>query len=126
MARRDKYHDVVKQGLQAEGWVITHDPYMFRTDPRLAADLGAERLLAAERGIEKIAVEIKSFLNASQVVDLESAVGQYSLYKLLLQRQEPERLLYLAVSDYAYSDILSREVGQLAITGLKLNLMCIR
>ncbi|MBO0615034.1 element excision factor XisH family protein [Thiothrix fructosivorans] len=69
MSKRDKYHETVKQALMREGWAITHDPYMFKTDPKLATDLGAERLLAAERGYERIAVEIKSFLRSSQVVD---------------------------------------------------------
>jgi len=49
MSRRDKYHETVKQSLIREGWTITHDPYIFQTDPRLAADLGAERLISAER-----------------------------------------------------------------------------
>jgi hypothetical protein len=43
--------------------------------------LGAERTLAAERGNEKIAVEIKSFLSESQVTELERAVGQYGIYQ---------------------------------------------
>ena len=75
MSKRDKYHDTVKQALINEGWTITHDPYLFQTDPKLATDLGAERLLAAERGYERIAVEVKSFLRSSQVVDLEEALG---------------------------------------------------
>lgn len=61
MSKRDKFHDIVKQALEREGWTITHDPYVFKTDPKLAADLGAERLMAAERGYERIVVEIKSF-----------------------------------------------------------------
>ncbi len=75
MSRRDTYHEIVKQALIKEGWTITHDPYVFDSDPQLATDLGAERLIAAERETEKIAVEIKSFLNQSQVVDLEKAIG---------------------------------------------------
>ncbi len=53
MSRRDKYHYVVKDALIREGWAITHDPYVFKTDPKLSTDLGAERLIAAERGVEK-------------------------------------------------------------------------
>jgi XisH protein len=40
-----------------------------------AIDLGAEKLIAAERGSEKIAVEIKSFSGASFINDLENAWG---------------------------------------------------
>ncbi len=93
MSKRDKYHDTVKQALINEGWTITHDPYLFQTDPKLATDLGAERLLAAERGYERIAVEVKSFLRSSQVVDLEEALGQYTLYQLFLRQQDPKPTL---------------------------------
>lgn len=123
MSRRDKYHQLVKDLLIKEGWRITHDPYVFRTDPKLAADLGAERVIAAERKKEKIVVEIKSFQRVSQVVDLEEAVGQYSIYKLFLQRYDPERILYLAVPIHAYQNILQREVGQVTIEGLAVNLI---
>lgn len=123
MSKRDKHHDKVKQALIREGWTITHDPYLFQTDPKLATDLGAERLLAAERRHERIAVEIKSFLRSSQVVDLEEAIGQYSLYHLFLQKQEPDRQLYLAVPQHALENILSREVGRIAIEGLKINVV---
>jgi hypothetical protein len=97
----------VKQALIQEGWTITHDPYVFDTDPQLSTDLGAERLIAAERESEKIAVEIKSFLTESQVVDLEKAIGQYGLYRRFLKIQDPERELYLAVPRYAYEDIFA-------------------
>lgn len=123
MSKRDKDHDIVKLALIKEGWTITHDPYFFQTDPKLATDLGAERLLAAERGYKRIAVEVKSFLRSSQVVDLEEAIGQYALYQLFLRQQDPERQLYLAVPRHALDNILSREVGRVAIEGLKVNVV---
>ena len=49
MSRRDMYHNVVKDALIREGWTITHDPYTFDTEPQLAADLGAERTIAAKK-----------------------------------------------------------------------------
>jgi hypothetical protein len=123
MSRRDFYHETVKQALIQEGWTITHDPYIFDTDPQLSTDLGAERLIAAERETEKIAAEIKSFLTESQVVDLEKAIGQYGLYRRFLQMQEPDRELYLAVPQYAYEDIFARQVGLIAIEEFTLQLI---
>ena len=38
-------------------------------------DLGAERLLVAEKAGEKIAVEIKSFLGASNIYEFYTAFG---------------------------------------------------
>lgn len=41
-----------------DGWAITHDPYTLPSDRRnLYVDLGAERLIGAERRGETIAVE---------------------------------------------------------------------
>lgn len=120
MSRKDTYHDVVKQTLVREGWTITHDPYIFKTDPRLVADLGAERLIAAERKYEKIVVEIKSFLRTSQVVDLEEAVGKYSIYNIFLRQCEPDRKLWLAVPLHASENILSREVGRITLEEMRI------
>ncbi len=123
MSRRDTYHYVVKQALQQEGWTITHDPYTFETDPPLSTDLGAERLLAAEKDTEKIAVEIKSFISDSQVGELEKAAGQYRLYRRALAIQEPERTLVLAVPIHAFADIFHRQVGLLAMEEFEFNLV---
>lgn len=61
MSAKDIFHEAVKQALQKEQWVITDDPLRFQFgNVNFRVDLGAERLLAAEREGEKIAVEIKS------------------------------------------------------------------
>lgn len=63
MTRKDIYHDKVKEALRKDGWIITHDPFRLRVGKkRLAMDLGAERLISAEKGIRKIVVEVKSFV----------------------------------------------------------------
>ena len=46
----------------------------------LKIGLGTEVLLGAERGNEKIAVEIKSFLNLSHLHDFYEALGQFKFY----------------------------------------------
>ena len=54
---KDIYHDIVKRALQKDGWTITHDPYKIPLSNRtLKADLGAEKIMAAEHGLEKIVV----------------------------------------------------------------------
>lgn len=59
MARRDVYHYHVKEALIKDGWTITDDPLNLTSGGvELYADLGAYRLIAAERGEEKIAVNI--------------------------------------------------------------------
>jgi hypothetical protein len=61
MPATDTYHQVVKNALTKDGWIITHDPYTLAFGQRnVFVDLGAERVLAAEKGQEKIAIEIFS------------------------------------------------------------------
>lgn len=63
MAAKDRFHDAVRAALVKDGWLITHDPLPLDFDSaRVQIDLGAERLIAAQRGTEQIAVEVKSFL----------------------------------------------------------------
>ena len=111
---RDLIHHPVKNALIKDGWTITHDPYPVRYEEISAsADLGAERTIAAERGTEKIVVEVKSFVGRSAVQDLKLALGQYALYVGILEITEPERHLYLAVSERAYSEVLSKKAAQM-------------
>lgn len=64
MPAKDKFHEAVKNALVHDGWTITHDPLRLRLGKRkLFVDLGAEKLLSAEKDQQKIAVEVKSFLN---------------------------------------------------------------
>lgn len=83
MAAKDLFHDVVKQALLKEQWVVTADPLILKIDKvKLEIDLGAEKVFAAEKSGRKIAVEIKSFLNPSAITDFHSALGQFLNYRL--------------------------------------------
>lgn len=90
-AKPDLFHEAVRNALINDGWTITDDPYQIRLlGVENDIDLGAERLLGAQRegknDIEKIAVEIKSFLSVSFFRDFHVAVGQFSNYKILLKQ----------------------------------------
>jgi hypothetical protein len=110
MPARDLYHDAVKTALIKEGWNILADPYRIQyKDVDLYADLAAERPIAIEREGQKIVVEIKSFVGRSLMTDFHLAVGQYNVYKMLLQETAPEYDLYLAIDDITYSNFFKRE-----------------
>lgn len=125
MPAKDKYHDVVKRGLEKEEWVITHDPLRldFTEYERVEIDLGAERLLVAEKSGKKIAVEVKSFLSASALSDFHTALGQFLNYRLVLAKLEPDRTLYLAVPIAAYESFFSRELPQASIQQYQVKLI---
>jgi hypothetical protein len=117
MPKKDIYHDVVRNALIEDGWTITDDPLILSYGAKdVYADLGAERFLGAEKGDQKIAVEIKSFLSASDVYDLELAIGQYNLYRDVLLEIEPDRAPYLAIPERVDKGILSDPLGQLVVT----------
>jgi hypothetical protein len=67
--------------------------------------LAADAPLGAEKEGRKIAVEIKSFVGSSTITDLERAFGQMFIYTSVLEEEEPERLLYLALTDKTYADV---------------------
>jgi XisH protein len=107
----------VRDASQKDGWTITHDPYRLKLARKknLYIDLGAEQLIGAEKNIQKIAVEIKSFRGASEMNDLEEAVGQFVLYDRLLKRYEPEKKLYLAVPESIRESIFEEEAGKVLL-----------
>ena len=113
MPRKDHIHEAVKSSLTKEGWIITHDPLFIEYGQEdMYVDLGAERLLAAERGAEKIAVEIKSFVGTSTLTELHKALGQYQIYLAVLEKIEPERRLFLALSKTAFEELSEMEIEQ--------------
>ncbi len=115
MPAKDTYHDAVRSALTKDGWTITDDPFRLVWGKReFYVDLGAERVLAAEKAGKRIAVEVKSFLGASPMHDLELALGQFLLYRSVLEEQEPDRVLFLAVPNEP-AEVLDEPVGQLLI-----------
>ncbi|MFB2974290.1 element excision factor XisH family protein [Aerosakkonema sp. BLCC-F183] len=124
MPARDKYHDNFKNALSKDGWTITHDPLRLKWGNKdLYVDLGAEQLLTAEKAGCQIAVEIKSFGGASEMNDIENAVGQYFVYRSVLARTEPNRTLYIAVHDRIFIDIFEEAVGRLIIQDYQIPLI---
>jgi XisH protein len=114
MPAKDLYHDAIKNALIKDGWLIIADPYIIKyEDAELYADLAAEKPIAAERQGQKIVVEIKSFLGKSQMYDFHNALGQYIVYRNLIQVSEPEYNLYLAIDDIVYLNFFQRPSVQL-------------
>lgn len=126
MPARDLNHDIVRDALVSDGWTVTDDPYVINyEDVTLFADLGAERTLAAERDGHRIVVEIKSFVGASPIHEFEAALGQYELYRGLLELTEPDRELFLAVSDTIYESLFQREAIQVIVRRNRIKLVVV-
>jgi hypothetical protein len=112
MSAKDIFHDAVRNGLEKEGWVITDDPLRIRAGRvDMQIDLGAKRIIAAEKGEQKIAVEIKSFISPSNISEFHTALGQFLNYRVALEEQQPDRVLYLAVPQGAYKTFFNKLWG---------------
>jgi hypothetical protein len=124
MSRRDDLHFPLRRTLEKDGWIITSDPLILVLgDTLLKADLGAEKLFTAEKEGRKIAVEIKDFDASSVISELEKTMGQLQLYQWALEQQEPERQLFLAISQAVYISQFQRPIFQIAIQRNKINLL---
>lgn len=116
MPALDLYHNAVKQALIKDGWIVTHDPLHLRWGRKdMYVDLGAKRLLIAERFEEKIAVEVKSFIGESEMQAFRDAVGQFAIYRAVLRRTYPDYTLYLAIRDMIYTSFFEEPIGQILI-----------
>jgi hypothetical protein len=105
---RDMFHQAAREALEKEGWKITHDPYHLVLKKDVAAyeiDLGAEKLLGAEKGTEKIVVEIKSLMKTSLLHEFHGVLGQYLVYRYGLQKLEKDRKLYLAIPRFGQNKL---------------------
>jgi len=126
MPAKDIYHNEVKNALLKDGWTITADPYFIKyEDAELYADLAAEKPIAAQRQGQKIVVEIKSFVGRSLMYDFHGALGQYMVYRNLIQLTDPEYKLYLAIDDLVYKNFFQRKSIQLITKENKLLLMVV-
>ncbi|MDY6803634.1 MAG: element excision factor XisH family protein [Cyanobacteriota bacterium] len=124
MPRHDLYHDVVKQALTKDGWVITDDPFIIRYKGlRLYADLAAEKLIAAQNGESKIVIEVKVFRGPSLITELEKAVGQYGIYRTLLQKINSDLKLYLAIDKDIFQSFFRRPAIEDIVSDHQINML---
>jgi hypothetical protein len=124
MPAKDIFHYAVKNALQKDGWTITHDPLFIRFDEsKLYIDLAAEKLIAAKKNGQHIAVEVKSFMNDSPMSEFHMAIGKFINYHVALENVKPFRILYLAVPLETYNSFLQRPLAQKVIQQNQLKLI---
>ena len=105
---KDFFHDAVKHALEKDGWTITQEHFPLRDkekDMRYDVDLFAEKLIAAERGPDKIAVEVKSLIQPSLTYEFHGVLGKFLVYLYGLSHYDPSRKLYLAIPLFAWNKI---------------------
>ncbi|MFN6394364.1 MAG: XisH family protein [Aphanizomenon sp.] len=125
MSAKDIFHNTVKIALEKENWQITDDPLYLRLTAlvKIRIDLGAEKLIGAEKDNQKIAVEVKSFLGLSAISEFHTAIGQFLNYRIALGQQDPERVLYLAISQDIYQEFFSDSFIQTVLQTYEIKLL---
>ncbi|MBW4525401.1 MAG: XisH family protein [Phormidium tanganyikae FI6-MK23] len=94
----------MRNALSKDGWIITSDPLRIRYEEiQVSADMAATKLFAAEQDARRIAVEVKSFISLSPVRDLETALGQYIIYRGFLSLTDPDRQVYMAIREEVFN-----------------------
>lgn len=110
---KDFYHDNVREALEKDGWVITHDPYRVKVDEiGYEIDFGAEPLIGAQKDEKMIAVEVKSFVGPSTINEFHRAVGQFNDYSVALEIKDPQRILFLAVPEEVWLNFFEKPLIQ--------------
>ena len=109
MSAKDIFHNAVRLAWEKDGWLITDDPLYFRLTAlvKIRIDLGAEKLIGAEKDHQKIAVEVKSFIGLSAISEFHTAIGQFLNYRIALEQEDSERVLYLAISKDIYQEFFT-------------------
>lgn len=106
MPQRDLYHYIVRSALEKAGWIILNDPLRLKLDQtQVFIDLEAEKNAPSfgnGNSVATIAIEIKVLGIIGIVDQIEKALGQYILYRGLLELQRPSHQCYLAVPEDAY------------------------
>jgi hypothetical protein len=106
---RDLIHKACREALEKDGWTITQDPFILRPGGlRMEIDLAAEQIFAAERGVERILIEVKSFIGKSKLTDFYEAKGKYDLYKRGLKWSKIDRKRCLAVEKRVYESFFQK------------------
>lgn len=62
-------------------------------------------------------------MGLSLINDFHEAMGQAWNYKVVLDEQQPDRLLYLAIPQDIYEEFFTRRFAQMSVQRMQLNLL---
>lgn len=126
MPKKDDIHDVTQNAVEKDGWIITDDPLvLLPKEDNLAIDLAAEKFFVATKQTEKIAIEVKSFGQASLLYAFHGAVGQWINYVSAVMEAKLDMEVYIAMPLFAYIKLTQSRVVRRTISRLQMKLLII-
>ena len=125
MPRPDLCHPQVVKALEKAGWTIVSSPFSLETSVNyLYADLQAQR--SVEIGDQEIiVVEVKCFTDDDTTMhELYVSIGQYLIYRHVLQINGLTDPIYLAVPTKAFYGIV-KEIASPVMVEYRIKLLVI-
>jgi hypothetical protein len=123
----DQCHDQVKRALQKDGWRIVEEQFpMVLGNRRAFIDLRGTRAINGSR-LQMMLLEVKCFPDSQNTNhELYTAVGQYILYRAMLNELDVNVPLYLSIPesvfDAVYDAVVQRAVRESQIKLVVVNL----
>ncbi|MCA0457872.1 MAG: hypothetical protein LCI00_28155 [Chloroflexi bacterium] len=107
----DQCHDQIMRALEKSGWRITDQQVLMKVGRRrVFIDLHATHAANGSRE-EIILVEVKCFPELQNTAqEIYTAVGQYIIYRAMLQELELDIPLYLSVPEAIFNTVFDRPV----------------
>ncbi|MDX1995938.1 MAG: element excision factor XisH family protein [bacterium] len=122
MPRLDECHPQVVRALEKAGWTVEPRPYRIFLDRRHTLHIDIE---AKQNQQTIIVVEVKCFTTPDEeTTDLYIALGQYQVYRGLLDEHNLDFPLYLAVPSQAYYSVFQR-MGMPAVRNNRVKLVVV-
>jgi hypothetical protein len=121
----DSCHEQVVNALRKASWTVADAQFFLRADGfTFFMDIQAELNNGSVQQI--IIVEVKCFSDErSDQDELYRAVGQYLLYRSVLQLKAPHLPLYLAVPSRVYERLFRKTIVQNLVTASEIRLIII-
>jgi hypothetical protein len=120
----DKCEESIIRALEKEGWTLVRRPEGIRLEARrfLYVDL---KLKNADN-IQIVLIEVKCFpANSIETDELYRAIGQYILYRSILQIEKRSEPLFLAIPKTIYDSLFQLKAVQHAIKSAKIKMVVV-
>lgn len=124
---KDIIHDAVRNALVKDGWTVTDEPFRIVYEEfELFADLAVGRApVIAEKYGRKIVVGVKTFGGRSFVKDFQHALGQYIMYRDLMELTCPGYELCLGISEFVHEEFFSQKAAMTIVRRHKLRFVIV-
>ena len=111
MPALDYCHPHIVHALEKDGWAVDVQPRQFYVEGRTVyIDIHAARGVNGDRQ-QILLAEIKCFPNRSSTTrELYIAIGQYIIYRAVLNELQNQTTLYLAIPETVYQSIFDSTV----------------